>query len=311
MTALLTVENLEVNFDAPARSHWPWTPSRILTAVSEISFTLDKQETLGIVGESGSGKTTLARAIVGTVPVSAGRVLWDGADLIRMDRRSRRSVRRDMPMIFQDPLAALNPRMTVGRIIAEPLHTHSPTVSKTEIRSRVGEIMERVGLLPNLANRYPHEFSGGQCQRIGIARALVLKPRLVICDEPVAALDVSVRAQVVNLLRELQREFGLALIVISHDLSVVRTISNRTLVMYLGQMMELADTLKLITEPHHPYTRALISSVPVSRPGSRTDAPTTHPSWQSSVPVRSARGLCVCKPMPTGSRELCPPPTGA
>ncbi len=282
MTTLLTVENLEVNFHVPTRDHWPWTPPRTLTAVSGISFDLDRQETLGIVGESGSGKTTLVRAIVGTVPISAGRVLWDGTDLTRMDRRSRRSIRRDMPMIFQDPLAALNPRMTLGQIIAEPLHTHISDVSKAEVRSRVGEIMERVGLLPNLANRYPHEFSGGQCQRIGIARALILKPRLVICDEPVAALDVSVRAQVVNLLRDLQREFGLALIVISHDLSVVRSISNRTLVMYLGQMMELASTSRLLAEPHHPYTRALIASVPIPDPVAERMRP--RPILQGNLP---------------------------
>ncbi len=266
MTALLTIENLTVNFDMPARNQWPWTPSRTLTAVNKVSFTLNKQETLGIVGESGSGKTTLARAIVGTVPIHSGRVLWDGADLTRMNRRSRRNVRKDMPMIFQNPIAALNPRMSVGRIIAEPLRTHSPTVPKTGIRARVNEIMERVGLIPDMANRYPHEFSGGQRQRIGIARALILKPRFVICDEPVAALDVSVRAQVINLLRNIQRDFGLAMIVISHDLSVVRAISNHTLVMYLGQIMELADTPKLIARPLHPYTRALIASVPVPDP---------------------------------------------
>ncbi len=282
MTTLLTVENLAVNFEVPVRNHWPWTPSRTLAAVDEISFSLGKQETLGIVGESGSGKTTLARAIVGTVPVRAGRVLWDGADLARMDRRSRREVRRDMPMIFQNPVAALNPRMTVGRIIAEPLRTHNPDVSKAGVRARVGKIMERVGLLPNLANRYPHEFSGGQCQRIGIARALVLKPRLVICDEPVAALDVSVRAQVINLLRDLQRDFGLALIVISHDLSVVRAISNRTLVMYLGRMMELADTPQLIAKPLHPYTRALISSVPVPDPA--VERARSRPILQGNLP---------------------------
>jgi len=303
MTALLTVENLTVSFDVPARNQWPWTPSRNLTAVNGISFTLDKQETLGIVGESGSGKTTLARAIVGTVPPDRGQVLWNGADLTGMNRRVRRTIRKDMPMIFQDPLAALNPRMTVGQIIAEPLRTHCPDITKDETRCRVQEIMQRVGLRPDLINRYPHEFSGGQCQRIGIARALVLKPQLVICDEPVAALDVSVRAQVINLLRSLQRDFALALIVISHDLSVVRAISNRTLVMYLGQMMELADTRKLIAEPRHPYTRALISSAPIADPTAQRMRRRTILSGNLPSPFDSPAGCVFASRCPQAQED--------
>ena len=184
MTPILTVERLSVEFAVAADGNWPWIPKHKLTAVRDVSFEVGSQETLGLVGESGSGKTTLIRAIAGTVPLSSGRILWEGNDLANYDRRSRRQVRRDMAMIFQDPLAALNPRMTAGQIIAEPIRTHMPELSKAQIVTKVGELMEKVGLLPNLANRYPHEFSGGQCQRIGIARALILNPKLVICDEP-------------------------------------------------------------------------------------------------------------------------------
>ncbi len=266
MKPLLKVENLSVEFKVAADGNWPWIPKTNLAAVSDVSFEIHPLETLGLVGESGSGKTTLIRAIAGTVPISRGRILLDGKDLSNLDNRERRHLRKDMPMIFQDPLAALNPRMTVGQIIAEPLRTHKPSMNKAETVKSVGEIMERVGLLPSLANRYPHEFSGGQCQRIGIARALILKPRLVFCDEPVAALDVSVRAQVVNLLQELQRDFGLAIIFIAHDLSVIKQISNRIMVMYLGKTMEVAPTRLLLQQPLHPYTRALIASVPVPDP---------------------------------------------
>ena len=266
MTQILKVENLSVIFEVVAEENRPWTPKRKLLAFNDVSFEVDGQETLGLVGESGSGKTTLARAIVGTTSISKGRILWHGQDLATMDHRTRRQLRKDMPMIFQDPLAALNPRMTVGQIIAEPLRTHQPNLSKAQASKEVGALMERVGLLPNQANRYPHEFSGGQCQRIGIARALILKPKLVICDEPVAALDVSVRAQVVNLLQEIQRDFGLAMIFIAHDLSVVRHVSTRIMVMYLGKVMELAPAGELIANPLHPYTRALIASVPVPDP---------------------------------------------
>ncbi len=266
MKSLLKVDNLSVEFKVATDGNWPWIPKRKLAAVSDVSFEIQPLETLGLVGESGSGKTTLIRAISGTIPISQGRIFWDGRDLAMLDSRERRRLRKDMPMIFQDPLAALNPRMTVGQIIAEPLRTHNSKVNKTETVKKVGEIMERVGLLPSQANRYPHEFSGGQCQRIGIARALILKPRLVICDEPVAALDVSVRAQVVNLLQELQRDFELAIIFIAHDLSVIKQISNRIMVMYLGKTMEVAPARVLLQQPLHPYTRALIASVPIPDP---------------------------------------------
>ncbi|QCO55981.1 ATP-binding cassette domain-containing protein [Pseudorhodobacter turbinis] len=263
---LLQVRDLDVTFDVTPRGAWPWTKPGKLQAVSKMSFDLEEGQTLGVVGESGSGKSTLARAIVGTIPTTGGQILWNGDDLRAMSPRDRRTHRRDVQMVFQDPLAALNPRMTVGEIIAEPLTTHQPDVSKKDARTRVGEMMERVGLLPNLLNRYPHEFSGGQCQRIGIARALILNPKLVICDEPVSALDVSVQAQVVNLLKQLQREMKLSMIFIAHDLSVVKHISDRTLVMYLGRQMEQAEARQLVREPRHPYTQALIASVPIPDP---------------------------------------------
>jgi oligopeptide transport system ATP-binding protein len=238
----------------------------VLKAVDGVSFDLDAGETLGIVGESGCGKSTLARAILGLVRPARGRVLWLGEDLTGFDDEALRLKREEMQIVFQDPLASLNPRMTVGDIIAEPLWTFFPKLAKVQVEERVRGMMKMVGLLPNQINRYPHEFSGGQCQRIGIARALVLNPRLVICDEPVSALDVSIQAQIVNLLKDLQRKLNLALVFIAHDLSVVRHISDRIMVMYLGRAMELAPRDAIYRRPLHPYTRALIRAVPVPDP---------------------------------------------
>lgn len=262
---LLSVRDLSVIFDIIPPGAWPWTRPLRLYAVSDVSFDLARGECLGVVGESGSGKSTLARAIVGTVPKSAGDLTFEGSP-VSTEARARRAHAKDVQMIFQDPLAALNPRMTVGDIIAEPLVTHYPSTPRAEVKARVAEGMERVGLLRSLINRYPHEFSGGQCQRIGIARALILRPKLLICDEPVSALDVSVQAQVVNLLAELRREMGLSMIFIAHDLSVVKHISDRIVVMYLGRLMEKAPAKVLCTAPEHPYTQALISSVPIPDP---------------------------------------------
>jgi oligopeptide transport system ATP-binding protein len=266
MSPILSVSDLSVTFDVRPPGAWPWTRPLKLQAVGGLSFDIEPGETLGLVGESGSGKSTVARAIIGTVPHSGGRIVFDGKDIGAMGETERRRHRKDVQMVFQDPLAALNPRMTVGDIVAEPLVTHHPEVARAEVRRRVGEIMERVGLLPNLVNRYPHEFSGGQCQRIGIARALVMRPKLLICDEPVSALDVSVQAQVVNLLKELQADMGLSMIFIAHDLSVVKHISNRIVVMYLGRIMEAGPGHEITRRPRHPYTQALISSVPIPDP---------------------------------------------
>ncbi|MEM9248408.1 MAG: oligopeptide/dipeptide ABC transporter ATP-binding protein [Pseudomonadota bacterium] len=263
---LLSVRNLDVTFDVRPPGAWPWTPSRKLQAVHDVSFDIAAGETLGIVGESGSGKSTLARAVVGTIRATGGEVLWEGEDLRGLSETARQRRRRDIQMVFQDPLAALNPRMTVGDIIAEPLITHVRGLSKAVVRDRVEAGMERVGLLANQLNRYPHEFSGGQCQRIGIARALILEPKLLICDEPVSALDVSVQAQVVNLLARLQDEMGLSMIFIAHDLSVVKHVSDRILVLYLGREMEEGPADGLVRNPAHPYTRALISAAPIPDP---------------------------------------------
>ncbi|WMC11839.1 murein tripeptide/oligopeptide ABC transporter ATP binding protein OppF [Oceanimonas pelagia] len=263
---LLRVHDLHVHFPVRSKGAWPWQAPQRLKAVDGVSFTLLPGETLGVVGESGCGKSTLARAIIGLVPVTAGSLRWQGRELTGQAAKDWRTVRRYMQMIFQDPLASLNPRMTVGESIAEPLITFQPHLNRGEVRQRVWAMMERVGLLPSLVNRYPHEFSGGQCQRIGIARALILEPELIICDEPVSALDVSIQAQVINLLKALQRELGLALVFIAHDLSVVRHISTRVLVMYLGHGVELADRQALYNNPKHPYTQALLSAVPVPDP---------------------------------------------
>jgi oligopeptide transport system ATP-binding protein len=216
--------------------------------------------------ESGCGKSTFARAIIGLVKATDGKVAWLGKDLLGMKQDEWRDVRSDIQMIFQDPLASLNPRMTIGEIIAEPLRTYHPKMPRQEVRDRVKAMMMKVGLLPNLINRYPHEFSGGQCQRIGIARALILEPKLIICDEPVSALDVSIQAQVVNLLQQLQREMGLSLIFIAHDLAVVKHISDRVLVMYLGHAVELGTYDEVYHNPLHPYTKALMSAVPIPDP---------------------------------------------
>jgi oligopeptide transport system ATP-binding protein len=262
----MQVENLKVHFDVSSEGDMPWTKRKKLQAVNGVSFELKSGETLGIVGESGCGKSTLARAIISMVPTETGRVLWFGKDLLALQKTEMRKHRKQIQMIFQDPLASLNPRMTIGEIIAEPLKTHYPKTSKADIKLRVEDVMNKVGLLENLINRYPHEFSGGQCQRIGIARALILKPKLIICDEPVSALDVSIQAQVINLLMDLQKEMDLTLIFIAHDLSIVKHISTKIMVLYMGNMVELARSEDIYNHPRHPYTQALISAVPIPDP---------------------------------------------
>ncbi len=261
---LLTVDDLRVTFDV-GRERW-FSPRRLLKAVDGVSFELAPGETLGVVGESGCGKSTLARAVLQLLDGYAGRVSLLGDELGHLSAAAVKAHRQHMQVVFQDPLASLNPRMTVGDIVAEPLQTFSPQLSRTERLQQVQQLLAKVGLKPEHAFRYPHEFSGGQCQRIGIARALICEPQLVICDEPVSALDVSVQAQVIELLMGLQKELGLALIFIAHDLAVVRQISHRVMVMYLGRVVELTDSDTLVESPQHPYTRALIDAVPIPDP---------------------------------------------
>lgn len=265
-TPLLQVRDVQTHFDIHQKGAFFWQKPATLKAVNGVSFDLKAGETLGVVGESGCGKSTLARTIIGLVKAKSGSILFDGEELVGLSEKGWKKKRQEIQMIFQDPLASLNPRMTVGDIIAEPLRTYHPELGKEEIGKRVREIMKKVGLLPNVINRYPHEFSGGQCQRIGIARALILRPKLIICDEPVSALDVSIQAQVINLLQEVQKEMGLALIFIAHDLSVVKHISDRVLVMYLGNAVEVGTDVAVYDKPAHPYTQALMSAVPLPDP---------------------------------------------
>ena len=239
-------------------------------AVDDVSFDLHKGEILGLVGESGSGKTTTGRLIVRLLEATAGEVSFEGQNILDMSETAFRPLRRDMQFIFQDPYSSLNPRLTVGHTIAEPLRRHG-VASGTSVRGRVQELMDIVGLPPRFSNRYPHEFSGGQRQRIGVARALALNPKLIVADEPVSALDVSIQAQVLNLLHRLRRDFGLSYLFIAHDLNVVQHLCERIAVMYLGKLVEVADRDTLYAEPLHPYTQALISAIPVPNPRARRD----------------------------------------
>jgi oligopeptide transport system ATP-binding protein len=262
---VLRVQDLSVHFTSYSGGLFN-RQERVLKAVDGISFDLHAGEALGIVGESGSGKSTLARAILGLVSSRRGRVMWKGEDLTQLDEEELRQKRKEIQIVFQDPMASLNPRMTAGDIISEPLWTFYPNMDPLQVGERARGMMKLVGLLPNQINRYPHEFSGGQCQRIGIARSLVLNPKLIICDEPVSALDVSIQAQIINLLRDLQKKLGLALLFIAHDLSVVQHISDRVMVMYMGRSMEVARKENLYRRPVHPYTSALMKSVPIPDP---------------------------------------------
>jgi len=236
-----------------------------IKAVDDVSFNIFKGETLGLVGESGSGKTTIGRTILRLHEPTDGEITFDKMDLIAFENKELQKVRRRMQMIFQDPYASLNPRMTIGTIIGEPLEFHDGLKGDKK-NKRIGNLLELVGINPSLVNRYPHEFSGGQRQRVGIARALALNPDLIICDEPIASLDVSIQAQVVNLLKDLQEEFQLTYLFIAHDLSMVRHISDRMAVMYLGKFMELASGIEISSNPSHPYTKALMSAIPVPDP---------------------------------------------
>jgi peptide/nickel transport system ATP-binding protein len=255
---LLTVDDLRVSFSV---NDGIFRKARALRAVDGVSFTLHQGETLGVVGESGCGKSTLARAVLQLLPKTDGRVVWLGRDLDATTQSELRRLREDFQIVFQDPLASLDPRMPIGVSIAEPLKALEPGFSRETVRAKVRAMMQRVGLDAAWINRYPHELSGGQNQRVGLARAMIVGPKMLVCDEAVSALDVSIQAQIVDLIRSLQAETQLALIFISHDLSVVRRLSHRVMVLYLGRVVELATSRKLYTDARHPYTRALLSAV--------------------------------------------------
>ena len=259
---ILSIHDLYVDYNSQSSLSLPWEKKQIINAVNGVSFNLHEGKTLGIVGETGCGKSTIAKAIIKLTSVKSGQIFWKENNLLDLNKQQMQKVRKEIQMIFQDPLASLNPRMNIGEIISEPLKTHFPTLNHNQIKKQVKDIMLNVGLLPNLVNRYPHEFSGGQCQRIGIARALILKPKLIICDEPVSSLDVSIQAQVLNLLKSLQNELKLTYIFITHDLSIAKHMSDNIMVLYFGKCVEMKKSKQLFRNPQHEYTKQLIASVP-------------------------------------------------
>ena len=301
---LLAVDNLKVHFPVHEGVLWRKQVASV-KAVDGVSFELRKGETLSLVGESGCGKSTTALAVLRMLSVTAGRIEFGGDDITHLAGKGMRPYRRRMQMVYQDPYGSLNPRMKVRDIIGEPLKIHRAQQSKSEYRNRVSQLMDIVGLLPGMIDRYPHEFSGGQRQRIGIARALALDPELLICDEAVSALDVSIQAQVINLLKKLQRELGLTYLFISHDLSVVRHVSDRIAVMYLGQIVETKGRDALFARPEHPYTRTLLDAVPVANPELEASRP--QPLIIGEVPsVRNPPDGCRFHPRCIRATEVAP-----
>lgn len=299
MTPLLEIRNLSKVFRVAGKS--PGSPKQILQAVDDVSFSLSSGETLGLVGESGCGKSTTGKLILRLLEPDTGEILFEGENVLELPAKKIRSLRRDMQMIFQDPFSSLNPRMRIGQIIAEPLKIHG-LVKEGQLQAEVTRLLETVGLEPTQFDRFPHEFSGGQRQRIGIARALAVNPKLIIADEPVSALDVSIQAQVINLLQDIQEDFGLTYLFIAHDLAVIEHICDRVAVMYLGRIVELAPAEKLYAAPKHPYTEALLASVPVPDPERKKKAaplPGEVPS-----PIHRPEG-CHFHPRCRYARDIC------
>ena len=298
---LLKVEHLTKEFPAESGVFGGRFAKRVVSAVNDVSFEIHEGETFGLVGESGCGKSTTGRTIMRLSNPTSGKVFFQGRDVAAMNKKELKAMRREMQFIFQDPYASLNPRMTIGEIVSEPMTIHG-IGTKEERIERVRELLDVVGLNPEHINRYPHEFSGGQRQRIGIARAFVLRPKLIICDEPVSALDVSIQAQVLNLLKELQNKFGTAYLFIAHDLSVVQHISDRVAVMYLGKMVELSDWKTLYTEPHHPYTQSLLSGASASFWPAIRRRPSIRRAAAASIPVAPSLRRSAPRRLRSGSR---------
>jgi oligopeptide/dipeptide ABC transporter ATP-binding protein len=314
VTALVEVAGLSKHYATAAA--WP-RPRRVVRAVTDVDLTIAAGETLGLVGESGCGKSTLGRALLRLVEPTAGTIRFDGRDLTGLSQRELRPLRRHMQFIFQDPAAALDPRMTIEAAIAEPLDIHRLAAGRDARRGRIAELLAQVGLRDDVAARYPHELSGGQRQRVGIARALAVQPKFLVCDEPISALDVSIQAQIVNLLADLQAAHALTYLFISHDLKVVRHICDRVAVMYLGRIVELADAAALYAEPKHPYTRALLAAVPGRRDrvvlGGDVPSPIDPPAgcaFHPRCPVANKPPACstevpVLRLLANGSRAAC------
>ena len=294
--SLLEVSGLTKHFPVPGRG--------LVRAVDGVSFSIKRGETLGLVGESGCGKTTTGRCILQLERPTSGRIVFEGKDITDLSQQELRSVRRRMQVIFQDPYSSLNPRMTIGQIIAEPLKVHAIVPDAAERDTRVQDLLVQVGLAPQHARRYPHQLSGGQRQRVGVARALAMEPSLIVCDEPVSALDVSIQAQIINLLEDLQAKYHLTLLFIAHDLSVVRHISDRVAVMYLGKIMEITDRKALYEEPLHPYTRALLSAVPIPDPALEAKRERVVLGGEVPSPLNPPKG-CVFHPRCPMAVERC------
>lgn len=310
---VLEVRDLKVHFPVMAGAVMRKQVGSV-KAVDGVSFTVRRGETLGLVGESGCGKSTTGLAVLKMIDITSGQVVFEGQDITGADRTEMRPIRRRMQMVYQDPFGSLNPRMKVSQIVGEPLEVHGLAGDRAAYNQRVADLLDMVGLLPDMADRYPHEFSGGQRQRIGIARALALEPSLIICDEPVSALDVSIQAQVVNLFQEIQERMGLTYIFIAHDLAVVRHISHRIAVMYLGRIVEIASRAELYKEPLHPYTQALLAAIPIPDPEVEASRPqqiitgevpsAMRPPAGCRFHTRCPRVMDVCKTETPPMREM-------